>query len=164
MPNEMKRVFEVPGKDIQWRNMQGSATDVAPAGRREFAIRIDDELAHELEAEGWTCVKWKPLDKNDPNSPMIPRFKVRMNFQSFNPPKVYIVGSNGKTRTLVDESYLDDQNIDRRELDWCDVSVNSYHSTVNGRNYCTAYLSELYIKFADGAFDYKYVDAENVPF
>ena len=160
--NRSIKFEEVPGKDLWWRNMQGAATSVTPAGKRSFAIAIDDELAEELHNEGWTCISFKPRDKNDPDSPILPRFKININFNSPTPPKIYIASSDGKRRTLVDEAYLDDQNIDRRGIEWCDIAVNPYNWTVRGDNGCSAYLSEITIKLQEGAFDYKY--AEDVPF
>lgn len=157
------KFVEVPGTDLWWRNMQGNATPVAPAGNREFAIALDDDYAHELEELGWTCIKWNPRDKNDPDSPILPRFKIKMNFSSVNPPKIYIASSDGKRRTQVDESYLDDQNIDKRGIEWCDIAVNPYNwGPIQGKYGCSAYLSEITIKLQEGAFDYKY--AEDVPF
>lgn len=153
---------EVPGSDLWWRNMCGSPTDYTPAGTRTFAIAISDELAAELEAEGWTCISHKPRNGNDPDSPMLARFKIKMNFNTANPPRIYVASSDGKRRNLVDEAWLDDQNIDRRGIDWCDIAVNPYNRTVNGKDWCSAYLSELTIKLQEGAFDYKY--AEDVPF
>lgn len=153
---------EVPGSDLWWRNMQGAATDFTPAGNRSFAIAIDDELADELEAEGWTCITRKPRDKNDPDSPLLARFKIKMNFGGPTPPRIYIASSDGTRRTMVDESYLDDQNIDKRGIEWCDIAVNPYNRTVNGKDWCSGYLSEITIKLKEGAFDYKY--AEDVPF
>lgn len=153
---------EVPGRDLWWRNMQGAPTTFAPAGKRNFAIALDDGLAQELVDMGWTCIAFKPRDKNDPDSPILPRFKININFNSPTPPKIYIASSDGKRRTLVDEAYLDEQNIDRRGIEWCDIAVNPYNWTVRGENGCSAYLSELTIKLEEGAFDYKY--AEDVPF
>ena len=165
MPNRVTRSLkfeEVPGSDLWWRNMQGAASDFTPAGTRSFAIAIDDELADRLESEGWTCISHKPRDKNDPDSPLLARFKIKMNFNTANPPLVYIASSDGKRRTQVDVQYLDDQNIDRRGIEWCDIAVNPYNRTVNGKDWCSAYLSEITIKLKEGAFDYKY--AEDVPF
>lgn len=153
---------EVPGTDLWWRNMQGAATQVSPAGKRSFAIRLDDDFAQELVEEGWTCISFKPRDKNDPDSEILPRFKININFNSPNPPKIYIATSDGRRRTMVDESYLDDQNIDRRAIEWCDIAVNPYNWSVRGDIGCSAYLSELTIKLQEGAFDYKY--AEDTPF
>lgn len=153
---------EVSGRDLWWRNMQGAPTNFTPAGTRTFAIAIDDELADQLTEEGWTCIARKPLNPNDPDSPIVPRFKIKINFNTDNKPLIYIASSDGKRRTQVDEQYLDDQNIDRRGIEWCDIAVNPYNRTVNGKDWCSAYLSEITIKLQEGAFDYKY--AEDVPF
>lgn len=160
--NRSLKFEEVPGSDIWWRNMQGAATKVTPAGKRSFAIAISDELAQALSDEGWTCISFMPRDKNDPESPILPRFKINMNFNSPMPPKIYIASSDGTRRTLVDEAYLDAQNIDSRGIEWCDIAVNPYNWSVRGDVGCSAYLSEITIKLQEGAFDYKY--AEDVPF
>ena len=154
---------EVPGTDIWWRNMQGSPTDFSPAGNRTFAIALSDELAQALSEEGWTCIAFKQRDKNDPESPILPRFKIKMNFGGTVPPKVYVASSDGTRRTQVDETWLDDQNIDKRGIEWIDIAVNPYNWNVNGKEGCSAYLSELTIKLQEGAFDYKY-NSEDVPF
>jgi hypothetical protein len=160
--NRSLKFEEVPGSDLWYRNMQGTPTQYTPAGTRSFAIAISDELAEELENEGWTCISHKPRSSSDPDSPIIARFKIKMNFNSANPPRIYIASSDGTRRTQVDEQYLDDQNIDRRGIEWCDIAVNPYNRNVNGKDWCSAYLSELTIKLQEGAFDYKY--AEDVPF
>ncbi len=160
--NRSLKFEEVPGTDLWWRNMCGTPTDFTPAGTRSFSIAISDELAQELVDEGWTCISFKPRDKNDPDSEILPRFKIKMNFNTANPPRIYVASSDGKRRSLVDETWLDDQNIDRRGIEWCDIAVNPYNRTVNGKDWCSAYLSELTIKLQEGAFDYKY--AEDVPF
>ena len=162
MPNCSLKFEEVSGRDLWWRNMQGAPTQFTPAGTRTFAIALTPEYAQELADEGWTCIAFKPKDKNDPDSPILPRFKIKMNFNSPNPPRIYIASRDGRRRTEVDESYLDDQNIDHRGIEWCDVAVNPYNRTANGKDWCSAYLSEITIKFQEGAFDYKY--AEDVPF
>lgn len=165
MANRVSRSLkfvEVPGGDLCYRNMQGAATDYTPAGIRSFAIIIDDEFANELENEGWTCINHKPRNSKDPDSPIVSRFKIKMNFNSSNPPSVFVASRDGKRRTQVDPSWLDDQNIDRRRIEWCDIEVNPYNRNVNGKDWCSAYLSEITIKLQEGAFDYKY--AEDVPF
>jgi len=160
--NQNLKFEEISGRDLWWRNMQGTPTDYTPAGTRNFAIAISDELADELESAGWTCISRKPRDHNDPDSPILARFKVKMNFNAANPPRIYVASSDGKRRTLVDEAWLDDQNIDRRGIEWCDIAVSPYYRTVNGKEWCTAYLNEITFKLEEGAFDYKY--AEDVPF
>lgn len=160
--NNSLRFVEVPGEDLWYRNMQGAPTDYTPAGTRTFAIAISDELSDELEEAGWTCITHKPRSSKDPESPIIARFKVKMNFNSPNPPKVYVASRDGKRRTQVDPSWLDDQNIDKRGIEWCDIEVNPYNRPVNGKDWCSAYLSEITFKLKEGGFDYKY--AEDVPF
>ena len=156
------RFTEVPGGDLWYRNMQGNPTDYTPAGTRSFSIAIDDELAEELLNEGWTCINHKPRNSKDPDSPLIYRFKIKMNFNGANPPSLYVASRDGKRRTPVDVNWLDDQNIDKRKIEWCDIEVNPYNRNVNGKDWCSAYLSEITIKLQEGAFDYKYT--EDVPF
>lgn len=160
--NRSLRFVEVPGGDLWYRNMQGTPDDFTPAGNRSFSVAISDELAEELESEGWTCITHKPRSSKDPDSPIIARFRIKMNFDSQYPPKVYVASRDGKRRTQVDETWLDDQNIDRRGIEWCDIEVNPYNRTVNNKDWCSAYLSEITIKLKEGAFDYKY--EEDVPF
>ena len=157
------RFKNVSGKAVTWRNMQGAATDYAPAGySREFALIFSDDLAHQFEDEGWTCIRWRPIDKNDPDSPLRPYFKIKLNFNSYNPPAIYIASSDGVNRTRVDEQFLEDQNIDKRTIDWCHVGVNPYESNRMGKDYKSAYLAEMVIKLQEGMFDDMY--GENIQF
>ncbi len=160
--NRSLRFVEVPGGDLWYRNMQGVPDDYTPAGKRSFSIAISDELSDELENEGWTCITHKPRSSKDPDSPIIARFKIKMNFDTPYPPKVYVASRDGKRRTLVDSSWLDDQNIDRRDIEWCDIEVNPYNRNAKGKDWCSAYLSEITFKLKEGPFDYKY--SEDVPF
>lgn len=167
MPNNNRvtrslKFEEVSGRDLWWRNMQGAATKVAPAGKRTFAIAIDEQLAQELLDEGWTCIAMVPRDKNDPDSEILPRFKVTINFNSPQPPNVYVASSDGTRRTKVDEVWLDEQNIDSRGIEWIDIAVNPYNWDVNGRQGVSAYLSDMVIKLQEDAFASKY--AEDIPF
>ena len=154
---------KVPGGDLWWRNMQGNPTDFSPAGVRTFAIAISDETAEELKEEGWTCIAFKPRDKNDPESPILPRFKIKMNFNGPVPPAIYVARDESH-RTRVDESWLDDQNIDKRGIEWVYVCVNPYNWVVNGKEGCSAYLADLTIKLKEGAFDNVFVEDDGVPF
>lgn len=156
--SETLKFTHFDGKKLSWRNMQGHATDNVPAGIRSFAMIIEDDLAEELERDGWTCISHKLLKKTDPEGPIVSRLKVKINFNSPNPPRIYVSSSDGKRRTLVDESWLDEQNIDRRSIEWVHVSVNPYRSHVNGKDWCTAYLDEMIIKLSEGAFDNLYRD------
>ncbi len=148
-----RRFNQIPGNKLWYRNMQGSPTRfVTEGGRRDFSIELPDALAEELEAEGWTCISHKPKVSVDPDSPIIARFKVKMNFDGRIPPRIYIAGEDDSQRTLVDESFLDDQAVDSRRIAWCNVEVNPYVRD----NSCTAYLSEITIKFDDNYAEYTY--------
>ena len=75
------------------------------------------------------------------------------------------VGEGGFEGAEVDENWLDDQNIDRRGIEWIDVAVNPYNWSVNGNEGCSAYLSEITIKLQEGAFEQKYSSIpEEAPF
>lgn len=156
------RFTEVPGNKLWYRNMCGAVGEYNKAGERNFAIELDDETAENLIADGWTCINHKPKSSKDPDSELIYRFKIKMNFNSMNPPRIYVASRDGKRRTMVEEHWLDDQNIDKRRIEWCDIEVNPYTRTVNGKEWCSAYLSEITFKLQEGGFDYKY--AEDVPF
>jgi len=80
-----------------------------------------------------------------------------MNFDARVPPRIYIVGEDVSQRTLVDETFLDEQAVDSRRIAWCNVEVNPYVRD----NSCTAYLSELTIKFDDNYAEYTYGEDAN---
>lgn len=154
-----RRFTHVPGNKLWWRNMQGSPTKyVKEGGKREFAIEIPDYLAEELECDGWTCISHKRKSSLDPDSPIISRMKIKINFDARVPPRIYIAGEDENQKTLVDESYLDEQNIDSRRIAWVNIDINPYVRDTS----CTAYLSEMTIKFDGDIVEYSYGD--NVDF
>lgn len=150
-----RRFNRVPGNKLWWRNMQGSPTKYnKEGGKRDFSIEIPDDLAEELLNDGWTCINYKPKTSVDPDSPKIHRMKININFDARVPPKVYIAGEDENQRTLVDEAYLDEQNIDSRRIAWVNIDINPYPRDTT----CTAYLSEMTIKFDGDVVEYTYGD------
>lgn len=149
----------VPGDRLWWRNMEGNPTEYTDAGVRYFSIELDDEVGKKLSEAGWTCVKFAPRNKREPESEIIPRMKININLDSAYPPGIYVASSDGRRRTKVPGTWLNDQAIDHRRIEWIDIEVNPY----NWKDGCSAYLAEMVIKLHEGGFASKYEDDYTTP-
>lgn len=135
---------------IRFRNFSGKEGRFNPAGRRNFCVFIDDDLAETLEADGWTIKRLKPKEEGDSDQAYI---QVTVKFGKV-PPKVVLITSKGKS--ILDE---DDINI----LDWADiakadVSIRPYDWEFGGRSGRRAYLKALYVTIREDELEMKYMD------
>jgi len=141
---------------IRFRNFAGAEGKYNPAGRKNFCVLLDTDLAHELEKDGWK-VRW--LEPRDDQEELQAYMQVAVSFENI-PPKVVMITSRGKT-------ILDDESVN--VLDWADIAtldliIRPYQWTMNAgtRNESSgvkAYLKSLYATIAEDAFERKYYDA-----
>lgn len=152
---------------IIFRNFSGAERDFNPAGRRNFSVVIDEELAEVLRADGWNV---RPLRKRNPDDPTEPNsyhLPVAVTFGKF-PPKVYSI--LGKRMVQLDENnvgeldYADLENVDLiiRPRPWENrngdrPSVKAYLKV----GYFTIVADELSDKYESYSRD---ADSDNPPF
>lgn len=149
----------IEGARIVFRNFEGKEGKFNTAGKRNFCVLLDEELAKTLRDDGWN-VKWlQPREEGDEPQAYI---QVAVNFGTV-PPKIVLVTSGGKQS-------LDEKNINI--LDWveianADVIIRPYNWEMNGKTGVKAYVKALYITIAEDEFEKKYADvpdsARNVP-
>lgn len=148
------------------RNFSGKEGRYNRAGDRNFGIVLTDELARQMEADGW-AIKWlKPKLDIDPEATPTPWLKVKVNYPDptrtrSRPPQVTIVTSRNKTD--LDES--DVKVVDWAEITNVDVEVRPYQWTMHEgtpdeTSGVSAYLQSIYITIAEDKLRNKYA---NVP-
>lgn len=146
----IKKNIEIENARIGFRNFSGKEGKFNPAGRRNFCIFIENDLAKVLESDGWN-VRWlQPREEDD-----VPQgyLQVTVSYDNI-PPKIVLISSHGKT-------VLDGESIDI--LDWVEVKtidliVRPYNWSVNGKSGVKAYIKSMYVTIMEDVFEQKYFD------
>lgn len=91
-------------------------------GKRYFLIRLDEDLARELENDGW-AVKWTQPRRDNPEYEPYPYIKVNINYDLRTKPKVYMVTKNNKT--LLNEDTIGE--LEGCTFDKVDVNISKIY-------------------------------------
>lgn len=135
-PRPYRRVNEeVTFRDIRvmWRNFQGEERQYNVAGKRNFAIPLEEEQAVELWEKGWN-VKEKVQD--DGTHLYHLAVTVKMNGQR--PPKIFLITMSKMKRVQLNEDTI--ILADWAEFDRVDVTLRPFNWDVNGKQGVSAYL------------------------
>lgn len=135
---------------IGFRNFSGKAGKYNAEGDRNFVIFLEDDIAKQMEADGWSV---KYLNPRDPEEEPQAFIKVKLNYR-FKPPRTFMVTSRNKT--AIPEEMLD--ILDWVEIRDSDVIIRPYHWEVNGKTGVTAYLQAIYINVQEDDLHRKYAD------
>ena len=133
---------------IIFKNFSGKEGKYNPPGRRNFCVILDEDLSKKLMMDGWNIKYLRPRDDDDQPTPYIP---VTVSYD-YNPPKVYVVTSKGKT--LLDEDEVG--MIDWAETNNIDLVIRPYAWEVNGKTGVKAYLKTMYATILEDDLDRKY--------
>lgn len=151
----IKSNIAIENARIGFRNFSGKESKYNPAGRRNFCVFLEEELAKILEADGWN-VRWlQPKDDHEAEQGYL---QVAVNYNNI-PPKIIMITSKGKT-------ILDDETVSI--LDWAEISeidliIRPYNwvlheGTRNEKRGVKAYAKSMYITIAEDEFEKKYYD------
>lgn len=133
---------------IMFRNFAGKEGKFNPAGRRSFCVILPEDLAREMEEEGWNIKYQKPRDEDDEPNPYI---QVRVNYGEIQP-DIYLVSGKKKTR-LDGESVA---SLDYAEIENVDLIIRPYCWEMNGDEGITAYVKTMYVTVVQDEFTDKY--------
>jgi len=156
MPQDDTVVME--GVRVIFRNFSGKEDRFNPEGKRNFAVLLDDSVAHQMAEDGWS-VKWlQPRSEEEEETPQA-YLPVTINFRGFRPPRIVMITSRGR-------SNLDEGTIEL--LDWADIInvdliVRPYHWEVGGKSGTSAYLQSLYVTIDEDPLERKYAEFEQQP-
>jgi len=145
-----KQTIAIENARIGFRNFSGKEGKFNPAGRRNFCVFLEKEVAEMLEEDGWN-VRW--LEPRDPGEEKQPYLQVSVSYDNV-PPKILLVSGKGKT-------VLDEESVGL--LDWAEIAevdliLNPYNWSVNGKGGVKAYVKSMYVTIAEDEFESKYYD------
>lgn len=145
----------IEGARIGFRNFEGKEGKFNPAGKRNFCVFLERELALTLEADGWN-VRWlQPRDEQDDPQGYL---QVSVSFDNI-PPKIILITSRGKT--LLDEESV--SGLDWAEIATVDLIIRPYNwvlheGTKNEKRGVKAYLKSAYIQIVEDEFESKWAN------
>jgi len=133
---------------IAFRNFAGKEDIYNREGDRNFAILLDEDLAAEMERDGWNVKFLKEREEGDGRQAYL---QVAVSFKA-RPPKIVMVTSKNM-------SYLTEDLIE--QLDWvdietADVTLNPYEWAVGDKHGVKAYLQSLFVKIEEDYLEEKW--------
>lgn len=148
MPQDNTVLME--GVSIIFRNFAGKEGQYNRAGDRNFAVKLDDDTANAMAADGWNVKQLQPREEDEDETPQA-YLPVSVNFKG-RPPRVVLVTSRGRTNLGEDEVEM---------LDWADVVnvdliVRPYSWEVSGKTGIKAYLQSMYVTIQEDPLELKY--------
>lgn len=143
------------GARIIFPNFTGREGKYNAEGERNFCVLLDQDLASQMEADGWNIKYLKPRDPDDPMQPMV---QVSVKFRRL-PPKILIVTGKGKTQLTEDMCEMLDWGIDLRNVD---LLIRPYAWEVSGNHGLKAYLKTLVVVVELDALEMKYEDVPEI--
>ena len=135
---------------IGFRNFSGKEGKFNPAGRRNFCVFLETELARTLESDGWN-IRWlQPRDESEDEQAYL---QVAVSYDNI-PPKIILVTSNGKSQLDEDSVNI----LDWAEIENVDLIIRPYKWDVNGKSGVKAYVKSMYVTLVEDEFENKYID------
>lgn len=147
----------IEGARIGFRNFAGKEGQFNPAGRRNFCVFLEKELADILSKDGWN-VRW--LEPKEEGDEVQGYLQVAVNFDHV-PPKIVMITSGGKT--ILDASTIN--VLDFADLKEVDLIIRPYNwvlheGTKAEKRGIKAYVKSMYVTIAEDELEKKYY---NVP-
>ncbi len=146
--------LNIENAQLIFRNFSGnerksSAHTVNPAGRRNFCVKLDDNIASAMLKDGWNIKYLRPRDEDEaPQAYM----QVSVSYEN-RPPKIEMITSRGKTRLNEDTVGL----LDAADISTVDLVIRPYEwGPINGQSGIKAYCKSMYVTIAEDEFERKY--------
>lgn len=156
MRNFVKDNIIIENARIGFRNFSGKEDKYNPAGKKNFCVFLDTDLAKQLEDDGWN-VRW--LQPRDDLGDEQGYLQVSVSFDNI-PPKIVMITSRGKT-------ILDAESVGA--LDWAEIAevdliIRPYNwvvqeGTKNEKSGVKAYIKSMYVQIVEDEFENKWADA-----
>lgn len=166
-------LLRLSGTRIIYPNFAGKKTDFNNEGDRNFGAVVDPELAEQLREDGFR-VKTLPPYADDPDSTPTDWVKVKVNFNSHFPPKVYLIKADPDdpeneekmTQTRLNEETvgLIDMFSRMKAITHVDMNIkpSRYPDRPNRPGGISCYLDALYVTILDDPLERKYRNIRSV--
>lgn len=143
---------QIENAQLLFLNFNGEPSKYNKSGKRTFCVVLDPETADAMIADGWNVKHLKPRDPEDEPRAYV---QVEAAFGNF-PPNVVLINSSGRVQLNEDTIGC----LDWMDIKTCDVVLNPYEWSVDGKTGVKAYLKSLYVVMEEDEFAAKYA---NVP-
>lgn len=150
----MRGQINIPNAQLGFKNFEGRAGEFNDEGTRNFVVFLEDELADELEAEGWNVKHPKPRESDKDEEDQRRRYlPVGLAFDNY-PAKVVQVIDEEPRVMHEDEVGM----LDWAEIDNVDLVIRPYSWGPNafGQSGVKAYTKAIYITLVYDEFASKY--------
>jgi len=146
----IKKNLSIENARINFRNFSGKEGRFNPAGKRNFVVFLEKEIADDLAKDGWNIRFLKPRDPDDDVQYYLP---VDVAYEHI-PPRIIVITSHAKNELSEDSiSKLDWADIER-----ADLIIRPYNWDVGEKKGVKAYLKTAYITIVEDEFEAKYRD------
>ncbi|WP_300899381.1 hypothetical protein [Turicimonas muris] len=140
--------LKIDNAEIAFRNFSGKEGKFNPAGRRNFCVILDEDIAKTLVEDGWNIKYLKPRDETENPKPYM---QVAVSYDVY-PPNIFLVTSRGKNRLNSDTIDI----LDWAEIKHADLIIRPYNWELNGKKGTKAYVKTLYVVIEEDEFEEKY--------
>lgn len=135
---------------IMFRNFRGEASKFNAAGKRNFCVRLDQDIADQMIHDGWNVKFLRPLEEGDEPTPYI---QVAVSFDNIEP-NIFTITDHHKNRLNGDTIDI----LDYAEIENIDLIIRPYNWEVNGKTGVKAYVKNMYVTLVEDEFADKYAD------
>ena len=135
---------------IMFRNFRGEASKFNAAGKRNFCVRLDQDMADRMIDEGWNVKFLRPREEGDEPTPYI---QVAVSFDNIEP-NIFTITGRHKNRLNSDTIDI----LDYAEIENVDLIIRPYNWEVNGKVGVKAYVKYMYVTLVEDEFADKYAD------
>lgn len=152
---DLAKTFMIEDARIIFRNFAGKEGAYNREGDRNFAVILEDDVAAQMEQDGWNVRRLEPREEGDAPTPYI---QVAVSYKT-RPPRIVLLTSTTRTQLAEDSVEI---------LDWADIQVadliaRGYDWNVNGKTGTKAYLQSLFVTIEEDHLERKYAINENPP-
>ena len=135
---------------IMFRNFRGEASKFNAAGKRNFCVRLDQDIADQMIDDGWNVKFLRPREEGDEPTPYI---QVAVSFDNIEP-NIFAITGHHKNRLNSDTIDI----LDYAEIENIDLIIRPYNWEVNGKTGVKAYVKNMYVTLVEDEFADKYAD------